>query len=303
MRTYFQTLFAALLITAACGAANAGSPLKPGFTYQGSLKQGGEPYTGKAELTFVLFDAATGGRDYGRQLGEVDVVDGLFTVILNDESQFDLRAFNSQALWLEIEVNRTRLTPRQPLTTAPYALQTRGIFVNKELHVGIGTVEPKAELDVNGTTRTKILQIAGGADIAEPFDVTPREAVSPAPGMVVSIDPRQAGKLTLSGEAYDRKVAGIISGANGINAGLTLAQEGTIAEGEHPVALTGRVYCYVDADAAGAIEPGDLLTTSPTPGHAMKVTDHDRAPGAVLGKAMTSLKSGKGLVLVLVNLQ
>jgi hypothetical protein len=46
-----------------------------------------------------------------------------------------------------------------------------------------------------------------------------------------------------------------------------------------------------------------LLTTSSTPGHAMKVTDHARAQGAILGKAMSSLAEGKGMVLVLVSLQ
>ena len=51
------------------------------------------------------------------------------------------------------------------------------------------------------------------------------------------------------------------------------------------------------------IEPGDLLTTANLPGHAMKVIDHIKAQGAVLGKAMSSLESGQGLVLVLVTLQ
>ena len=60
---------------------------------------------------------------------------------------------------------------------------------------------------------------------------------------------------------------------------------------------------WVDADAGGAITPGDLLTTSDTPGHGMRVQDHSRASGAIIGKAMTSLASGKGLVLVLVSLQ
>jgi hypothetical protein len=62
------------------------------------------------------------------------------------------------------------------------------------------------------------------------------------------------------------------------------------------------VYCWCDA-SGGAIEPGDMLTTSDTPGHAMKVTDYPRAQGAIIGKAMTSLEEGRGLVLVLVNLQ
>jgi hypothetical protein len=81
-----------------------------------------------------------------------------------------------------------------------------------------------------------------------------------------------------------------------------MGQKGSIADGDHPVALTGRVFCHVDA-GFGAIEPGDLITTSPTPGHGMKVTDHDRAQGAIIGKAMTSLAGGRGMVLVLVSLQ
>ncbi|HEV2435000.1 MAG TPA: hypothetical protein VG077_03305 [Verrucomicrobiae bacterium] len=73
-------------------------------------------------------------------------------------------------------------------------------------------------------------------------------------------------------------------------------------DGDQNVALTGRVYVLADA-TGGAIQPGDLLTTSDTPGHAMKATDRARAEGAVLGKAMTGLSTGKGMVLVLVTLQ
>jgi len=120
--------------------------------------------------------------------------------------------------------------------------------------------------------------------------------------MVVCIDPERIGQLRLSGKAYDHTVAGVISGANGIKAGLTMKQEGTLADGNHPVALTGRVHCLCDA-SYGTINPGDLLTTSDTPGHAMKATDHANAFGAILGKAMSKLENGKGLVLILVSLQ
>ena len=81
-----------------------------------------------------------------------------------------------------------------------------------------------------------------------------------------------------------------------------MAQEGSAANGTVPVALTGRVYAWADASYA-AIEPGDLLTTSDTPGHAMRVSDYTRAQGAIIGKAMSKLSEGKGLVLVLVTLQ
>ncbi|MDZ7262045.1 MAG: hypothetical protein ONB05_08070, partial [candidate division KSB1 bacterium] len=94
----------------------------------------------------------------------------------------------------------------------------------------------------------------------------------------------------------------VISGAGGIMPGMIMGQSGSVADGEHPVALTGRVYCWADA-SYGSIEAGDMLTTSDTPGYAMKVTDFTKAQGAILGKAMTSLKQGQGLVLVLVTLQ
>ena len=133
------------------------------------------------------------------------------------------------------------------------------------------------------------------------FDVGGEAKVEP--GMLVVIDSDNPGRLLLSSEANDRKVAGIISGAGGVATGMTMGQDGTIANGKYPVALTGRVYCFVDASNA-AIEPGDLLTTSATVGHAMKVEDHALASGATVGKAMTKLALGeKGLVLVLVNLQ
>jgi hypothetical protein len=70
-----------------------------------------------------------------------------------------------------------------------------------------------------------------------------------------------------------------------------------------PIALSGRVWVKCDASIA-SISPGDMLTTSTTPGQAMKAIDRERSYGAVIGKAMTSLKRGEcGLVLVLVNLQ
>ena len=160
----------------------------------------------------------------------------------------------------------------------------------------------------DGVVGIDVLQIRGGADFSENFDVNTapveenQTTVGIEPGMVVSIDPANPGKLLLSSQAYDRRVAGIISGAGGVKPGMVMSQEGTIAHGSHPVALSGRVYCLVDA-SQGAIEPGDLLTTSNIPGYAMKVADPAKAQGAIIGKAMTPLTKGKGLVLVLVSLQ
>jgi hypothetical protein len=142
------------------------------------------------------------------------------------------------------------------------------------------------------------LTIRGGCDLAEPF---PMKEEKVEKGSVVVIDEEHPGRLKLSTRAYDTQVAGIVSGANGINPGISLKQEGVLDQGED-VALTGRVYVKADA-SGGAIKPGDLLTTSHRPGHAMKVTDHDKSQGAILGKAMSALQEGTGMVLVLVTLQ
>jgi hypothetical protein len=173
---------------------------------------------------------------------------------------------------------------------------TRFYFNNG--NVGIGTVTPGVKLDVLGEARVSVLTITGGADVAEPFQMSARDIPQ---GAVVVIDEKNPGHLAMSDRAYDHRVAGIVSGANGVKPGLTLHQEGVL-EGGQNVALSGRV--YVLADAANApIQPGDLLTTSPVPGHAMKVTDHVKAQGSILGKAMGSLAQGRGMVLVLVSLQ
>jgi len=142
-----------------------------------------------------------------------------------------------------------------------------------------------------------VVELGRGLDYAEGFDVSDKAKIGP--GTVVIIDPDSPGKLTVSTRPYDRKVAGIVAGAKGMGSGVRL---GT-GQFDHDVALAGRVYCNVDA-TYGAVEPGDLLTTSPTPGYAMKVADHMRAQGAILGKAMEPLPRGKkAQILVLVTLQ
>ncbi len=160
------------------------------------------------------------------------------------------------------------------------------------------TVVGRAE--IIGMLKAKVVQITG-ADFSEKFEVRETNGRR-EPGMVVAIDPENPGKLVLSTTAYNRRVAGILSGAGGINPGMLMGQPGTLADGDQPVALSGRVYVWADA-SNGAIVPGDLLTTSNMPGHAMKVTDYTKAPGAMIGKAMTGLAQGRGLVLVLVTLQ
>jgi hypothetical protein len=152
-------------------------------------------------------------------------------------------------------------------------------------------------VQVNGTLTVSADIVLSGADCAEEFEVTDNPEIEP--GTVMVLD--QHGALRSSQHAYDKRVAGVISGAGAYRPGLILDRQKS-SEGRVPVALVGKVYCKVDAQDV-AIEVGDLLTTSPTPGHAMKAADPFKAFGTVIGKALRPLEAGQGLIPILVALQ
>lgn len=162
------------------------------------------------------------------------------------------------------------------------------------------TIRLDANYYGDGRIMTDELIVKGGSDIAERFDVV-KNTRKPMPGMIVSIDKEKAGKLSITQTAFDRKVVGIISGANGTDTGLHIGEKGSIADGRYPVALTGKVYVYANKEG-GIIQAGDLLTTSSKEGEAMKANNYEKAQGAIIGKAMTGIDKN-GFVLVFVNLQ
>ena len=164
-------------------------------------------------------------------------------------------------------------------------------------NVGIGTTNPQAKLHVKGDIRATGDIVLDNADCAEEFAVKDVEKIEP--GTVMVLD--KGGLLHQSTEAYDKKVAGVVSGAGNFKPGLILDKKSEQTN-RMPIALMGKVYCKVDAQYA-PIEVGDLLTTSPTPGHAMKAIDSTKAFGTVIGKALMSLDAGKGLISIMVALQ
>jgi|SRR5215469_13345570 len=134
------------------------------------------------------------------------------------------------------------------------------------------------------------------ADCAEEFTIGV-EAVEPGTVMVLGNE----GALFPSAKSHDKRVAGVIAGAGDFKPGIVLDKQSS-AGNRQPVALFGKTFCKVDA-GYGSIEIGDLLTTSDTPGHAMRASDPAKAFGAVIGKALCSLHSGKGLIPILIALQ
>ncbi|CCD92149.1 hypothetical protein BRAO375_1920029 [Bradyrhizobium sp. ORS 375] len=147
--------------------------------------------------------------------------------------------------------------------------------------------EPNLWLDSSGTVFIKQGFQATGLDVAERFP-----AAEPlVPGDVAVFDEHDR-KIVRCDRAVDRRAVGIVSG----DAAFILGIESE----EVPIALCGRVACKVDADVA-PIAAGDLLTTSATRGHAQKAEDPATCAGAIIGKALTSLASGKGEILVMVH--
>jgi len=146
------------------------------------------------------------------------------------------------------------------------------------------------------------IQIKGGSDLAENFDINENLSKKTLAGMLVSIDEKKEGKLLVTHKKMDKKVVGVVSGANGINTGLMLGQTGSVANGDYPVALAGRVYVLA-TNQEGEINAGDFITSSSTEGYAMKVKNIKKSQGAIIGKAMGKIDKKTGFVLVLINLQ
>ena len=170
---------------------------------------------------------------------------------------------------------------------------TGGSFSNTKGGAALEVKGPAYMSDVE----VSVLTIKGGSDLAERFEVSDEAK----PGMVMAIDADHPGMLCIARGTFNRRVAGILSGANDLGAGMVLAD---LPGAKHsmPLALSGRVWVYADATSK-AIEPGDFLTTADLPGYAMAVADYSRGQGAIIGKAMTGLKQGRGMVLVFVTLQ
>jgi len=189
---------------------------------------------------------------------------------------------------------------RQTAAIAAYNLNPGGtgaaVFAKKvgtRGHAGFfdGRVWVGGELAVGGDI------VLANADCAEDFDVANISSATPGTVMVIGDD----GVLQPSGQAYDKCVVGVISGAGDYKPGLTLDKHAS-RENRLPVALLGKVCCKVTAEY-GAIEAGDLLTTSPVSGHAMKSSEPSKAFGSVIGKALRPLREGRGLIPILIALQ
>ena len=127
------------------------------FTYQGRLNDGANPANGVYHLTFTLFNEASGGAEQASYfVGDLGITNGLFTVTLD----FGAGAFTGADRWLEIAVQTngaalfTTISPRQPITPAPYAIYAGGVTAS-----GIsGTIAPA---NIGAGSLTTVMLAAG----------------------------------------------------------------------------------------------------------------------------------------------
>src|SRR4029077_14264193 len=171
--------------------------------------------------------------------------------------------------------------------------------------IGLGGNGSDGVIDIFDANTNQTIKIEGqtgdvqllGGDCAEDFDISSAEPVAPGTVMVLGDE----NTLEPCQRSYDKRVAGVLSGAGDYRPGIVLDKQPSQGN-RSPVALLGKVFCRVDA-GYGPVAVGDLLTTSDTVGHARKAADPLKAFGSVIGKALRPLEAGQGLIPILIALQ
>jgi hypothetical protein len=247
--------------------------------------------------------------------GTVEIVDGQGRQVFKFDSSFAVLDLGATANGGDLRIrgadgnNKIHLDGGRPLISVTDAQGRETFRLDANFAVlDLGATGNAGDLRLRGTDGQFKIHLDGssgdiklsGADCAEDFEV--EETEEPEPGSVMAI--ADGGRLRRCAQAYDRRVAGVISGAGSHKPGIILGrrQQGSGANSRIPLALSGKVHCRVDA-GYGPVGVGDLLTTSPTVGHAMRAEDPRRAFGATIGKALRPLGKGRDLVPILIALQ
>ena len=313
-----------LLLVLAC-ALGASAQAPPRLVrFSGVVRSAqGQPRTGMVMLTFGLHAEAEGGTPLWTEPQTVTPdAEGRYAVMLGATRPegLPLELFTSaEARWLGVRVEQGGEPPRVLLVSVPYALKAADAATveGKPLSAFVLTGD-KTGTGADGLTYVNVAALVAPTQASPLQDPAPGGAVPGTPiwqhlaewfesvetlepGTVVVVDPTVHNGVRPSMSAYDPGVAGAVLAQPGPSLGERSSSRSLVAQ-------SGRVRIKVDA-SYGAIKAGDLLVTSPTPGHAMvsrpmklKGADLHR-PGTILGKALEPLASGKGEILVLLTLQ
>ncbi|MBN4082626.1 tail fiber domain-containing protein [Phycisphaeraceae bacterium AH-315-B13] len=131
MRLICATILAVIIVSGITAQTHAQNDTT--FTYQGLLNEAGAPADGSYNIDISLWDAVTNGTQIGSEVmfNGLAVSEGMFSIQLD----FGANALDNSDRWLEISVDGTELSPRQQVTRAPYAIQTRGISIGDDGNV------------------------------------------------------------------------------------------------------------------------------------------------------------------------
>jgi hypothetical protein len=187
------------------------------------------------------------------------------------------------------------LVVRDPLDSFRFQAGALGAADNADAYKSytVARIDATGKGFFNGGTQV------GGADFAESVRTSTAGQGYEA-GDVLAIDPQADRQIARAHGRYSTLVAGIYSTKPGVLGSRHVSE--TAPPDEVPMAIVGIVPCKVVAEN-GPISRGDLLVASSTPGYAMRGTDQTKLAGAVVGKALGTLPSGKGKIEVLVMLR
>jgi len=241
---------------------------------------------GGAVLAGVTIGCDAPGLDYPYQYETIGVAQSTMNLRLQSPNSIVLHTGGTERLSMD---NQGRVRMGNTLGTLGYA--------PTPYHNGWGGGIRTWDIEAHRTIWSKSGYIQGNQDIAENY----ASAMGLEPGDVVCLDPEQDAVI-LSARPNDNLLLGVVSTKPAMLLNSEV-EDRTV----FPVALCGRVPCKV-TDEGGPIRRGDLLTSSSTPGLAMKARpirlgDQEvYAPGTILGKALGSLESGRSMMDIFVAL-
>jgi hypothetical protein len=289
------------------------------ITYQGQLRDAGQPFTGLADLEFRLYDQLNGGSQVGvsQSLGAVPVEDGLFQV----ELDFGAASFDGSDRFLEVSVNGAPLVPRQKVTATPYALLAAGLSAGSVGSAGVDPTEiqlrvvgscPSEEfvqqINQNGGVVCGTASGSGGGTVTQVDTgtgltggpITGIGTIAIAPGGVgaTEIDPatvqqRVVGTCPADGYVQEVNADGTVVCGTDTDSGGTLTQVDTgLGLTGGPVTETGTISvdpAQVQRRVIGTCPAGEYLTSINEDGSAQCGTDEDS------GGTLTQVDTGTGL--------
>lgn len=153
LRTFLLRLLVASMLVTALGAfAAPGAAVSTLINYQGFLRStAGSPINGNTDLSFTIYDAATGGTPLWTEAHPATAVsNGDFAVLLGGITAFPASLFSNGSLWIETSVAGVPLTPRRVLGASPFAL--RAAYAETGLQGPTGATGPQGPAGPTGPT-------------------------------------------------------------------------------------------------------------------------------------------------------